>query len=139
VIRIEVPPLRERRSDIPPLAGYFVEKLNQQMGRKVRGFEPEALARLSAYSFPGNVRELENVIERAYILCSGDMISARDLGEPFSQGQRSPRSGRLRDQERELIAKTLARHGGNRTHAAEELGISRRTLINKIKEAGLDG
>ncbi len=138
VIRIEVPPLRERRGDIPVLAGYFVEKLNRQMGRKLRGLEPEALARLSAYNFPGNVRELENAIERAYILCSSDLISARDLGHPFSRAERAPRTGKLRDQERELIEKILAKHGGNRTHAAQELGISRRTLLNKIKEAGLD-
>jgi len=138
VIRIEVPPLRDRRADIPALAGWFVEKLNRQMGRRVRGIDPEALARLSAYHFPGNVRELENRIERAYILCTEDIITTRDLGEPFSRAGRAPRSGRLHDQERALIEKTLARHGGNRTRAAEELGISRRTLLNKIKEAGLD-
>lgn len=85
------------------------------------------------------MRELENAIERAYILSSTDMIGARDLGELFSRTPRAPRAGRLRDQERELIEKTLARHKGNRTHAAKELGISRRTLLNKIKEAGLDG
>ncbi len=139
VIRIEVPPLRERRGDIPALAGSFVEKLNRHMGRKVRGLTPEALARLSAYGFPGNVRELENVIERAYILCTSDMIGPRDLGEPFSRGVRAPRTGSLRNQERELIERTLRKHGGNRTHAAQELGISRRTLLNKIREAGLDG
>jgi two-component system response regulator AtoC len=138
VIRIEVPPLRDRRADIPALAGYFVEKLNRQMGRKVRGLDTDALARLSAYNFPGNVRELENRIERAYILAGSDMISARDLGEPFSRAARAPRTGRLHDQERQLIERTLAKHGGNRTHAAAELGISRRTLLNKIKEAGLD-
>jgi two-component system response regulator AtoC len=138
VIRIEVPPLRGRRADIPALAGAFVEKLNRRMGRRVRGLDADALARLGAYSFPGNVRELENRIERAYILCSTDMIGARDLGEPFTQAPRAPRVGRLHDQERELIEKTLARHGGNRTHAAKELGISRRTLLNKIKEAGLE-
>ncbi|HVO40060.1 MAG TPA: sigma-54 dependent transcriptional regulator [Spirochaetia bacterium] len=138
VIRIEIPPLRERRGDIPALAGAFVEKLNRQMGRRVRGFDPDALARLSAYSFPGNVRELENRVERAYILCSSDLITARDLGEPFSRPARAPRAGRLRDQERELIEKVLSKHGGNRTRAAAELGISRRTLINKIRDAGLD-
>jgi two-component system response regulator AtoC len=138
VIRIEIPPLRERRGDIPALAGAFVEKLNRQMGRRVRGFDPEALARLSAYAFPGNVRELENRVERAYILCSSDLITARDLGEPFSRPARAPRTGRLRDQERELIEKILTKHGGNRTRAAAELGISRRTLINKIRDAGLD-
>ena len=138
VIRIEIPPLRERRGDIPALAGAFVEKLNRQMGRRVRGLDPDALARLSAYGFPGNVRELENRIERAYILCSSDVITARDLGEPFSRAARPPRTGRLHDQERELIERVLAKHGGNRTRAAVELGISRRTLLNKIQQAGID-
>jgi two-component system response regulator AtoC len=134
VIRIEVPPLRERREDIPRLAGLFVEKLNRERGRKVSGLEPDALARLQAYAFPGNVRELENRIERAHILCAGDRIRARDLGEPFASPARAPKQGRLRDQERELIEKVLARHGGNRTKAAAELGISRRTLQNRLKE-----
>ncbi|HYW84600.1 MAG TPA: sigma 54-interacting transcriptional regulator, partial [Spirochaetia bacterium] len=138
VIRIEVPPLRERRGDIAALTGAILEKLNRQMGRKVRGVEPDAMARLQAYSFPGNVRELENRVERAYILCSSDLITARDLGEPFSLPSRAPRTGRLHDQERELIERVLAKHGGNRTRAAAELGISRRTLLNKIREAGMD-
>jgi two-component system response regulator AtoC len=136
VIRIEVPPLREHREDIPRLAGYFVERLNRERGRKLQGFQPDALARLRAYGFPGNVRELENRIERAYILCAGDRITARDLGEFFSTASRTPRQGTLRDTERELIEKTLARHGGNRTKAATELGISRRTLLNKIEQMG---
>ena len=138
VIRIEVPPLRERRGDIAALAGNFLEKLNRQMGRRVRGLEPDAMARLQAYSFPGNVRELENRIERAYILCTSGLITARDLGEPFSQAARPPRTGRLHDQERELIERVLAKHGGNRTRAAAELGISRRTLFNKMREASID-
>jgi two-component system, NtrC family, response regulator AtoC len=138
VIRIEVPPLRERRGDIAALTGSILEKLNRQMGRRVRGLDPDAMARLQAYSFPGNVRELENRIERAYILCSSDVITARDLGEPFSQAARPPRTGRLHDQERELIERILAKHGGNRTRAAAELGISRRTLFNKIRESGVD-
>jgi two-component system response regulator AtoC len=137
VIRIEVPPLRERREDIPRLAGFFVEKLNRERGRRVTGIDPDALARLSAYGFPGNVRELQNRIERAYILCAGNVITTRDLGEPFSTPERAPKPGRLKEQERSLIEKTLAKHGGNRTRAAEELGISRRTLQNRIKEAGI--
>lgn len=135
VIRIELPPLRERREDIPALAGFFVEKLNREMGRKIKGLDPEALARLRAYDFPGNIRELENRIERAYILCSSDLIATRDLGEPFTAGSRPPKQGTLRDQERELIDRTLVKTGGNRTRAAAELGISRRTLLNKLKEA----
>jgi two-component system, NtrC family, response regulator AtoC len=134
VIRIEIPPLRERREDIPRLAGLLLEKLNRERGRKVRGFAPEALARLQSYGFPGNVRELENTVERAFILCSGEEISPKDLGERFSKAGPPARGGRLHDQERDLIVRTLAKHGGNRTRTAEELGISRRTLINKIRE-----
>jgi two-component system response regulator AtoC len=136
VIRIELPPLRERREDIPALAGFFVEKLNREMGRKIKGLDADALARLRAYDFPGNIRELENRIERGYILSSSDLISARDLGDPFTTAARSPRQGKLKDQERELIEKTLAKTGGNRTRAAAELGISRRTLLNKLKGTG---
>ncbi|HEY9594410.1 MAG TPA: sigma-54 dependent transcriptional regulator [Spirochaetia bacterium] len=138
VIRIEVPPLRERREDIPRLAGFFVEKLNRERGRRVAGIDPDAIARLTAYGFPGNVRELENRIERAFILCQGDTITARDLGEPFNATEKTPRQGSLKEQERTLIERTLAKHGGNRTRAAEELGISRRTLQHRIKEAGLE-
>lgn len=137
VIRIELPPLRERRDDIPRLAGTILEKLSRERGRKVRGFDPEALERLQAYAFPGNVRELENAIERAFILCGTETISARDLGERFSKAGTRPRPGRLREQERELIQRILAKHGGNRTRAASELGISRRTLLNRIKEMGV--
>jgi transcriptional regulator with PAS, ATPase and Fis domain len=136
VIRIEVPPLRERREDVPLLAGYFVEKLNRERGRRISGLDPDAVGRLRAYSFPGNVRELENRIERAFILASGELITARDLGEPFSSAARPPRQGMLKDQERELIERALAKHGGNRTRAAAELGISRRTLQNRLKQAG---
>jgi two-component system response regulator AtoC len=136
VIRIEVPPLRERREDIPRLAGHFVEKLNRARGRKLSGLDPDALERLQAYAFPGNVRELENRIERAHILCISDRITARDLGEPFATVTRLPKLGRLKDQERALIESTLARHGGNRTRAAAELGISRRTLQTRLKEMG---
>jgi two-component system, NtrC family, response regulator AtoC len=139
VIRIEVPPLRSRREDIPALAGYFVEKLNRERGRRISGVDPDALARLQAYAFPGNVRELENRIERAFIMASGEQITPRDLGEPFSTAVRPPRAGKLRDRERDLIEQTLARHGGNRTRAAAELGISRRTLQNKLKESGGGG
>jgi two-component system, NtrC family, response regulator AtoC len=137
VIRIELPPLRERREDLPRLAGFFVERLNREMGRRIKGIEPEAIARLQAYPFPGNVRELENRIERAYILCEGESIGVRDLGEPFASIEpRRRREGSLRDAEREAIEKAIAKQGGNMTKAAAELGISRRTLFSKRKELG---
>jgi two-component system, NtrC family, response regulator AtoC len=136
VIHIQVPPLRERREDIPRLARMFVERLNRERGKKVRGIDAEAMVRLQGYNFPGNVRELENRIERAFILSAGDMILTRDLGDPFTSSPLPRRQGKLRDNERELIERTLARNGGNRTRAAAELGISRRTLQNRLKESG---
>ena len=105
----------------------------------MRGIDADALARLRAYPFPGNVRELENRIERAFILCADDQITARDLGEPFSSQPRPLKQGRLKDQERDLIERTLAKNGGNRTRTAAELGISRRMLQNRIREIGLIG
>ena len=93
VIRIEVPPLRERRADIPRAGRDCCWKSSTgEMGRRVRGIESGCAGPAAAYGFPGNVRELENRIERAYILCTGDVISRRDLGEPFSKaGSRCPR------------------------------------------------
>jgi two-component system response regulator AtoC len=140
VIRVEVPPLRERREDIAKLACNFVEKLNRERGRRIAGFDEEALALLRAYPFPGNVRELENRVERAYILCSGDRIRPEDLGEPFTTTPPSAgteRKALLRDIEREAIERALERQGGSMTKAAAELGISRRTLFNKRKAMGI--
>jgi two-component system, NtrC family, response regulator AtoC len=134
VIRIELPPLRERREDIPRLAGLFIERISREMGRRIAGIDGEALQRLPSYPFPGNVRELENRIERACILCQGERITLRDLGEPFIRAAPRPKKGSIRDAERDLIEKAIAKHGGNMTKAAAELGISRRTLFNKRKE-----
>jgi two-component system, NtrC family, response regulator AtoC len=136
VIRIELPPLRERREDIPTLAGLFIEKVGREIGRRFKGIESEALERLAAYPFPGNVRELENRIERACILCPGDTLTLRDLGEPFTHTAPRPAKGSIKAAERELIERAIAKHGGNMTAAAAELGISRKTLFNKRKEMG---
>jgi two-component system response regulator AtoC len=137
VIRVELPPLRERREDIPRLAGLFIERIGRELGRKIKGIDGEALERLQSYRFPGNVRELENRIERACILCRGDIVTLRDLGEPFTNTVPRPRKGSIKDAERELIEKAIAKHGGNMTAAAAELGISRKTLFNKRREMGL--
>jgi two-component system, NtrC family, response regulator AtoC len=134
VIRIELPPLRERHEDIPRLAGLFIERMGREIGRRITGIEPDALERLTAYRFPGNVRELENRIERACILCAGEIITLRDLGEPFTRTAPRPRKGSIKDAERDLIEKAIAKHGGNMTAAAAELGISRKTLFNKRRE-----
>lgn len=148
VVRVDVPPLRDRREDIPVLAGFLLEKLRGRMGRRGAGLSPEALDVLSSYSYPGNVRELENMLERALIYADGERIVPADLGlprraflapdlpEPKAVGQTQDPS--LESMERQAIERALTTWGGNRTKAARELGISRRTILNKIKRWGLD-
>jgi len=150
VVRIEIPPLRDRKDDIPLLAAGILARLNMQVGHKVKGFTPDALKLLCGYQFYGNVRELENILERAVIFCSGDEITSDDLelnGSVFTKDQKRGDAAQtvsddnaksLRDVEENTIIRALRRWEGNRTKAAQELGISRRTLINKISEYGLE-
>jgi two-component system response regulator AtoC len=150
VVRISVPPLRERKEDIPLLAGFLLEKLRVRMSRPQARFGVGAVDALMAYSFPGNVRELENVLERALIYADDDELRATDFslgdsqpvvresGNAAAVPSASPRGTdggliSLDSVERDAIERVLAKWGGNRTKAAEELGISRRTIINKIK------
>jgi len=143
VVRVQVPPLRERLTDLPQLVGRILARLNQTMGRQVQGLTPEALSALGGYGFPGNVRELENILERAVIFSEGQNVEAADLdlGEagttpPASVSGRA--AGTLKEHERALITAALARWEGNRTRAAAELGITRRTLFNKLRQYGID-
>ena len=138
VVHIHVPPLRERLDDIAELAGFFLAKHNSGMGRHLNGFAPKALERLRSYSWPGNIRELENMIERAVIFAEGEKLLAEDLALPDNPDIiHSGPIKELRQAERDLIVETLLRWEGNRTKAAESLGISRRTLFNKIREYGI--
>ena len=152
VVRIAVPPLRERAEDIPLLAGFLLERIAARMGKPRKELTPAALDALSCYPFPGNIRELENVLERAMIYCEGDMIETLDLdlhGLPSRLAPAgAPGNGRrgeilsdkvepLEELERRAIIQALAKWRGNRTRASEELGISRRTILNKIKRYGL--
>jgi two-component system response regulator AtoC len=146
VVRLEVPPLRERPKDVPLLVDHFVAKLRDTLGKPVRGVSDEVLERLVAYSWPGNVRELENVIERALILCEGPEITLRELpetlvapadpGETAGAADMSLRRAR-RSAEIQAIRRALRATGGNRTHAARLLDISHRALLYKIKEYAL--
>jgi Nif-specific regulatory protein len=142
VLEIVVPALRKRPEDIAELAEYFLRKFNQETGRKIRGFTPEATQQLASYLWPGNVRELKNVIERGVVLCRGREIdqddllltklsTAGDTGKPLPSGLGfSPSS--LADMERLHILSTLQHTGWNKSRAAGILGIERSTLDRKI-------
>jgi two-component system response regulator AtoC len=135
VIHVKLPPLRDRREDIPLLVGSLMRKLSARAGKKISGISEEALSLLQVYSFPGNIRELENLVERAIILCEGDILAARDFSLPEGRRpEREARQGTLAELEREAIRASLLRNEGRKIETANELGISRRTLLNKIKE-----
>ena len=147
VVRIHIPPLRQRREDIPLLAASILKRLNREMGHTVTGISADALNRITEHEFYGNVRELENILERAMIFATESEIQESDLDLRHSvslhnqtqQPQELPQSEAksLKEAEIEAIIHALHRWEGNRTRAAEELGISRRTLINKIAEYNL--
>jgi DNA-binding NtrC family response regulator len=143
-VMIELPPLRRRRVDVPFLAQHFAEEFGAQIARRVTLAEDflEALAR---HEFPGNVRELRNAVERAISLASGDVVSAASLPAEIEHGRAraaARRPGTLREQldavEAELIAEALRSANGNRTHAADLLGISRLGLRQKMRRLGIE-
>ena len=143
VIEIPLPPLRERSDDVPALVRTFVERYNADNGKSVAGIDDEALELLLRYSWPGNVRELENYVERAVVVAGGSVLTVGDFPRKLAAG---PDGGSLdaglqvgvtvHEMERRLIMKTLEAYSGNRTEAAAQLGISTRTLRNKLHEYG---
>jgi DNA-binding NtrC family response regulator len=141
-----LPPLRERISDIPLLAGHFLERVCSDCGKKVHGFSDDALVALQRYRWPGNVRELQNVIERAVLLGKGQTVGVDDLpanlmaGAPVSVeaiGNRGLKDA-LSAPERQIILDVLEAHQWNRQLTAEALGINRTTLYKKMKRLGID-
>ncbi len=144
VVTLEVPPLREHKDDIPLLVHYFVQKHAGQQGKEIARIAPEMMARLRSYDFPGNVRELENLIERAVTLGRGGTLTVADLPDelaaplPLPPGAEEERLPTLEEREREYIKMVLVRTGGNKTRAAEILGIDRVSLWRKIKKFGLE-
>jgi DNA-binding NtrC family response regulator len=140
VICLNIPPLRQRAQDIPLLADFFCQRYSKAFGKSDVKCSPAALDELSRHTWPGNVRELENAIQRAVALSSGVVLEPADLTEigASAPSDVAPAVGTtVREMERQLIQKTLDNTGGNRTHAARLLGISLRTLRNKLNEFGL--
>jgi len=150
VVEIELPPLRERREDIPALAQRFLEQVTERLGREKKPFSEACLARLARHDWPGNVRELHNAIERAAVLAAGAEIEAEDLnlreaesapdagasaleGLPFSDAKKRV----VEDFERRFLLNALRKSGGNVSRAAESIGMVRQSLQQKIRELGL--
>ncbi|MDD3637378.1 MAG: sigma-54 dependent transcriptional regulator [Bacteroidales bacterium] len=135
VVNINVPPLRERKDDIPLLVNYFIAKYCKSMSRPLVNMEAAAMKRLQDYDFPGNVRELENIIERAIVVGNGKEIKLRDL--PLSKPVTLSKTESLNDLEKQHIAQVLTKYSWNISRAAQALGIDRVTLYNKIKKYDL--
>lgn len=143
VVAIEIPSLRERQSDIPLLVNHFIEKFNRELNKNVTGVSPETLALFLNYKWKGNVRELENAIERAMILCDGNLILPEHLPQNFMPAEYTPEvKGSLRESvmqfERAQILKTLQIVGNDKKAAAQVLGLSLSSLYRKMAELGID-
>jgi DNA-binding NtrC family response regulator len=139
VVTIELPPLRERKEDIPLLAQHFLNKFALENDKEVTGFSPEATKSLLDYDWPGNVRELENAVERGVILAKGSLVTVADLPQESASLARSVPIGRaLREVERNHILSVLNGTGGNYSEAARVLGITRMTLYNKARGYSLN-
>jgi transcriptional regulator with GAF, ATPase, and Fis domain len=161
VVPIELPPLRDRREDVPLLVRHFIEKYDQRLGKRVEGVDAEAMDLLRAYAWPGNIRELENLMERSVLFADGTIIHGSSLPDALREGAPSapvapvgalgaiaaPSGASMKEivrhaqaeLERELIARALDETGGNVTRAAKRLQISRKSLQVKMKELGLRG
>ena len=138
-VEISLPPLRERREDIPSLAGHFLARHATRYRRQIQGFEPAAMQQMLQYGWPGNVRELDHTTERAVLMARGERIEAADLGLHVQRGSATPSLDEmsLETVEALLIRKALARANGNVSHAADALGLSRGALYRRIEKYGL--
>ena len=143
VVRLDLPPLRDRREDIPLLADHFVARLRLRQNKDISGISEQALARLMDHDYPGNVRELENAIEHAFVLCRSGLIEPAHLPATFLTGDDIRRplhqlGMSLQALERVHIEDAIRRNGGNRRAAARELGINPSTLFRKVKALSID-
>ena len=137
VVTIDMPPLRQRHEDIPQLAHYFLQRYAERNRKTVQGFTPQAMDLLIHYAWPGNIRELENAVERAVVLLTGEYISERELplaivGASIPTSSTDEGIQPLVEVEKEVIQAALEKTGGNKTEAARQLGITRKTLLAKL-------
>ncbi len=147
VVPVQIPPLREHRGDIPYLAEYFLKKYALKNRKGVQGITAEAMACIMRYPFPGNVRELENVIERGMVLCRGNYLTETDIFLPVEADKAQQNSAVLSGGyeeimgrfEKEFLAKVLARNDGNKSAASREIGINERRLRYRLKVLGMEG
>jgi transcriptional regulator with PAS, ATPase and Fis domain len=141
VIQLRLPSLRQRREDIPLLVDHLVAKFNRLQGKDIAGVSDEVMERLMGYEYPGNVRELENIIEQAFVLCRGGVVELhhlpRELRPSGSGESRGLQQASLQTMEKRLIAEILHRYRGNRGRTARSLGINPSTLYRKIKSLGI--
>ncbi len=137
VLTVKLPPLRERKEDIPLLIEHLIDKLNRKRGKDVIGIEEEAMEILCSYDWPGNVRELQNVFEYIFVHINSRVIGVNDLPPYLRQRKKGLRMGSIAEVERELIIKALEETGGNKNEVARLLGISRTTLWRKMKKYGI--
>jgi len=142
VVHLELPRLEQRREDIPLLVDHLIAKFNRLQGKQIAGVSDQVLARLMEHDYPGNVRELENIIEQAFVLCRGGMIELShlppELRPTTGRGAPTGQPMSLEAMEKLFITETLQRRNGNRKRAAEDLGINVSTLYRKIKTLGID-
>jgi DNA-binding NtrC family response regulator len=152
VVNVELPPLRDRLEDVPLLCDHFLREFARANAKPMEGMTPDVMAILSAYDWPGNVRELRNTIEKMVVLARGNRLTARDVpvnirenvrgSVPITPSRKTGAAGglsvvgaeSLAEAEKQMIFEALKKHGNNRTKAAEELGISRRTLHRKLRQ-----
>jgi len=136
-VLLKLPPLRERLEDLPLLVDHFIMRFNKQFKKRIRGISPEALEVLSYHQWPGNIRELENAIGRAFALSNSDIITLADLPPELRDGRELKAKESIvsvREAEKELIQRALIETNGNKTRAARLLGIGRKTLYMKMKK-----
>lgn len=144
IFNVEIPPLRERDTDVLLLAQFFLEGAARRMEKNIHGMDEEVKSLLLSYNWPGNIRELRNVIERAVVVCSGTMLSYSNIGCLVSSDAHASRSNQLTplsELERQSIMKGLSLYGNSmsgKQKIAKELGISPRTLYNRLKEYHLE-